>query len=165
MTAARYWPLGLGRVITSGFRTPDRPDHTGTDFGKEGGAGGLPVYACQSGTVIYAGAASGYGGPDPAGWLVIDSADAEGSGVCEYGHIVREVAAGDHVVAGQRIAHINPDTSTNGGVPPHIHLSVMPHGYAPSTKMDPIPWLGNALEPENPSVYTLFAMIRGPLDK
>ena len=93
----------------------------------------MPVYAVQAGTVIYAGAAQGYGGPDPAGWLVIDSSDAEGGGCLEYGHIVREVARGDHVQAGQRIGHINPSSVTNGGVAPHLHLSDMPRGYAPAT--------------------------------
>ena len=43
--------------------------HAGTDFGRAGGSAGMPVYACQGGTVIYAGAAQGYGGPDPLdGW-------------------------------------------------------------------------------------------------
>lgn len=107
----------------------------------------MPVYAVQSGTVIYAGAAQGYGGPDPAGWLVIDSSDAEGGGCLEYGHIVREVARGDHVQAGQRIGHINPSSITNGGVAPHLHLSDMPRSYAPATKQDPMPRLRGALEP------------------
>lgn len=107
----------------------------------------MPVYAVQSGTVIYAGAAQGYGGPDPAGWLVIDSSDAEGSGCLEYGHIIREVGRGDRVQAGQRIGRINPSSITNGGVAPHLHLSDMPDGYAPATKQDPMPRLRGALEP------------------
>lgn len=158
----RYWPLGAGREIESPFGPRSGGFHSGCDFGKSGGSGNLPVYACQSGTVIYAGAAFGYGGPDPCGWLVIDSSDDEGGGVCEYGHIVREVAHGDHVTAGQRIAHINPNSNTNGGVPPHVHLSVMPGAYNPSTKMDPIPWLGSALEPEGVPVVsdsTIFSDI------
>src|SRR6202034_2508986 len=107
-----------------------------------------PVYAVQSGTVIYAGQASGYGGPDPAGWLVIDSTDAEGSGCVEYGHIVREVKKGDRVVAGQRIAHINSDQNTNGCVAPHLHLSLMPREYNPNLKMDPLQWLQGARDPQ-----------------
>ena len=145
--APRYWPLARGFIVTSGFGPRNGGPHTGTDFGKTGGSAGLPVYAVQSGTVIYAGAADGYGGPDPAGWLVIDSSDAEGAGCVEYGHIIREVKVGDKVKAGQRIARINPSSATNGGVAPHLHLSVMPREYNPSKKMNPIPWLGEALYP------------------
>ena len=117
----------------------------------------MPVYAVQSGTVIYAGAAQGYGGPDPAGWLVIDSSDAEGGGCLEYGHIVRDTAirVGSRVTAGQRIGVINPDTRTNGGtaarpIAPHLHLSDMPGGYNPATKQDPMPRLRGAREPGTP---------------
>lgn len=147
--AARYWPLGVGRIVTSPFGDTAgrlRP-HTGTDFGREGGSANMAVYAVQAGTVIHAGAASGYGGPDPAGWLVIDSSDAEGSGCLEYGHIVREVARGDRVRAGQRIGHINPNRATNAGVAPHLHLSDMPAGYDPRAKQDPMRRLRGALEP------------------
>lgn len=143
----RYFPLARGYFIASPFGPRAGGFHAGTDFGWPGGSGGLPIYACQSGTVIHAGAASGYGGPDPAGWLVIDSNDAEGGGCAEYGHLIREVGAGEHVQEGQRIAHINPDSNANGGVPPHCHLSIMPGGYDPTTKLDPLPWLGQAAYP------------------
>ncbi|AHJ86314.1 lysin A [Mycobacterium phage 32HC] len=149
----RYWPLGAGRIVTSPFGPRSGGFHAGVDFGRNGGSAGMPVYAVQSGTVIYAGAAQGYGGPDPAGWLVIDSTDAEGSGCLEYGHIVREVSKGQHVSAGQRIGHINPDTRTNGGTPsnpiaPHLHLSDMPREYNPGAKQDPMKRLAGAREPE-----------------
>lgn len=149
---ARFWPLGAGRIVTSPFGPRSGGFHYGTDFGRSGGSAGMPVYAVADGTVIHAGAAQGYGGPDPAGWLVIDHPAEAGGGCTEYGHIVREVAIGDRVTAGQRIGHINPDTRTNGGtaqrpVAPHLHLSVMPREYNPATKIDPIPWLGAAIEP------------------
>lgn len=143
----RYWPLGTGHVVTSLYGPRDGGFHLGTDFAFRGGSGNRPVYAVQSGTVQFAGAAQGYGGPDPAGWLVIDSSAAEGGGCVEYGHIVREVARGEHVIAGQRIAHINPDRATNGRVAPHLHLSVMPREYNPGAKIDPLPWLGQARDP------------------
>lgn len=157
--ATRYWPLGAGRIVTSPFGPRSGGFHAGVDFGRAGGSAGMPVYAVQSGTVIYAGAAQGYGGPDPAGWLVIDSTDVEGGGCLEYGHIIREVARGDHVTAGQRIGRINPNTLTNGGTPgrpiaPHLHLSDMPRGYAPATKQDPMPRLRDALEPGTPAPPT-----------
>jgi len=145
--ATRYWPLDTGRIITSPFGPRDGGFHTGTDFGFPGGSAGRPVYAVQAGTVIHAGAANGYGGPDPAGWLVIDSTDDQGGGCLEYGHIIREVNAGARVTAGQRIGRINPNSATNGGVAPHLHLADMPREYNPSTKQDPFPRLTGALEP------------------
>lgn len=150
--AQRYWPLGTGRKITSPFGPRDGGFHYGVDFGRDGGSESMPVYAIQSGTVIYAGAAQGYGGPDPCGWLVIDSDDGEGSGCLEYGHIRRlpSINVGTHVEAGQQIAIINPDTKTNGGVGPHLHLSDMPGGYDPAAKQNPLVRLvsGGAIEPQ-----------------
>lgn len=148
--AKRYWPLGAGRIVTSPFGPRSGGFHYGVDFGRNGGSANMPVFAIQSGEVIYAGAAQGYGGPDPAGWLVIDSDDSEGGGVLEYGHIVRlpHIRVGSHVEAGQQIAVINPDSRTNGGTAPHLHVSDMPDVYDPSKKQDPMPRLKEALEPE-----------------
>lgn len=145
--AKQYWPLDYGRIITSPFGPREGEWHTGVDFGFPGGSAGRKVYACQDGTVLYHGAAQGYGGPDPAGWLVIDSDDNQGGGVFEYGHIVRlpEIRTGTKVVAGQQIAVINPNSNSNGGTAPHLHLSFMPGGYDPATKSDPLPRL--KLEP------------------
>lgn len=139
------WPLGAGRDITSKFGPRTGGFHAGVDFGRVGGSAGMPVYAVESGTVQYCGAAQGYGGPDPAGWIVIDSA----SGAWEYGHIVREpwIAPGAKVVGGQRIAVINPNRETNAFTAPHLHLSYMPGGYDPNRKVDPLPYLSNAREP------------------
>lgn len=147
VSAPKYWPLKKGFQITSPFGPRGGSFHAGTDFGWEGGSANLPVHAVKGGTVIYAGAASGYGGPDPAGWIVIDHPSADGGGVSEYGHIIREVQVGQRVEAGQRIGRINSDSRTNGGVAPHLHLSVMPYEYNPNKKMDPVPWLEGALYP------------------
>lgn len=143
----RFYPLTDGAQITSPFGPRSGGFHSGCDFGFEGGSADRPVYACAGGTVQFAGAAQGYGGPDPAGWLVIDHPASHGGGCTEYGHIVREVSSGDWVEAGQRIAHVNPDQGTNGGTAPHLHLSVMPSGYDSSAKIDPIPWLTGAEVP------------------
>lgn len=147
--ADRFWPLGDGRVVTSPFGPRAGGFHAGVDFGREGGSANMPVYAIQAGTVVHAGAATGYGGPDPAGWLVIQSSDAEGGGTLEYGHIVRlpHVKPGYRVAAGERIAVINPDQRTNGGTAPHLHVSDMPGVYAPGTKQDLMPRLKGAREP------------------
>lgn len=145
----RYWPLEYGRTITSPFGPRQGGFHFGTDFGFPGGSAGRKVFSCQDGTVLYHGAAQGYGGPDPAGWLVIDSDDSQGGGVFEYGHIVRlpEIRSGAKVKAGQQIGTINPSSTTNGGTAPHLHLSFMSKGYAPQEKIDPIPRLQGSLEP------------------
>ncbi|MCE5287714.1 MAG: M23 family metallopeptidase [Nocardiaceae bacterium] len=159
----RFFPLARGYVITSpyGWRDLDgqREFHAGTDFGFDGGSGGKPVYAVQAGTVIYAGAASGFGGPDPAGWVVIDSDDSQGGGVFIYGHVVREVAVGDRVVAGQRIAMINSDSRTNGGVAPHLHLAHCTFAYSDTDRDDPMPYLQGAKYPGEgtPSGFTFFS--------
>lgn len=139
------WPLSAGRQVTSPFGPRDGGFHFGVDFGRSGGSAGMPVYAPQSGTVLYAGAAQGYGGPDPAGWLVIQSA----GGVWELGHIRRlpNVAVGSKVVEGQQVAVINPDSNTNGGTAPHLHVSYMAGSYDPARKSDPLRVLAGAKEP------------------
>jgi hypothetical protein len=149
--SAKYWPLETGRIVTSPYGPRPGEFHTGIDFGFPGGSGGRTVYAIRGGTVLYCGAADGYGSrPDGrAGWIVVDSDDADGGGVWEYGHIVRDpsVVVGARIEAGQRIAVINPDSATNGGVAPHLHVSRMPYAYDPSQKQDPAPALVDALEP------------------
>ena len=145
----RFWPVTADRFVTSPFGPRDGGFHSGVDFGFHGGSGDRPVFAIQSGTVQFSGPAQGYGGPDPAGWIVIDSDDSQGSGVFEYGHVVRlpHIAVGVTVNAGDQIATINPDEGSNGGVAPHLHLSYMPRGYDPAAKMDPLPLLDGAAEP------------------
>lgn len=145
----RFWPVTADRFVTSPFGPRDGGFHSGVDFGFHGGSGDRPVFAIQSGTVQFSGPAQGYGGPDPAGWIVIDSDDSQGSGVFEYGHVVRlpHIAVGATVTAGDQIATINPDSATNGGVAPHLHLSYMPRGYDPAAKMDPLPLLDGAADP------------------
>lgn len=139
------WPLGEGRKVTSPFGPRDGGFHFGVDFGRTGGSANMPVYAPQSGTVLYAGAAQGYGGPDPCGWLVIQSV----GGVWELGHIRRlpNVTVGSKVVEGQQIAVINPDSNTNGGTAPHLHVSYMAGSYDPARKSDPLRVLAGAKEP------------------
>ncbi|WP_433754391.1 glycoside hydrolase domain-containing protein [Nocardia sp. CA-135398] len=145
----RYWPLARGRIITSRFGPRDDGFHWGVDLGWPGGSGGLPVYAVQGGTVVFAGPASGFGGPDPAGWVVVDHPAADGGGTTVYGHVIREVAVGDRVEAGQRIARINPDSGSNGGVAPHLHLEWHRHVWVPPgpDRLDPLPLLAEAEDP------------------
>ncbi|MFH5211441.1 peptidoglycan DD-metalloendopeptidase family protein [Antrihabitans sp. NCIMB 15449] len=143
----RHYPLARGFTVTSGFgyRTDPYPGtHWGTDFGRDGGSGGLPVFACQGGTVVMVGPASGFGQ-----WVVVDHPTADGSGTTVYGHVIPEVRQGQRVEAGQRIARINPDSNTNGGVAPHLHLELHRSVWSQPgpDRLDPLPWLSGATYP------------------
>lgn len=146
--APRYWPLARGFIVTSPFGPRGREFHWGTDFGKDGGSGGLAVYAAQAGTITNSGAAQGFGA-----WVVVDHPTEAGSGTTVYGHVIPEVSAGVYVGAGQRIARINPDSRTNGGVAPHLHFEVHRSIYASPgpDRLDPLPWLEGAAYPEEPA--------------
>lgn len=146
--APRFRPVPSDSYVSSAFGPRWGTIHRGTDFGRSGGAGGMPVYAAQGGTVVYAGAARGFGGPDPAGWVVIDHPTADGSGTTVYGHIIREVSVGQRVKAGQRIGRVNPNSATNGGVAPHLHFEVHPTVWRQGSQIDPIRWLAGAKNPE-----------------
>ena len=138
-----FYPLSQGAHVTSPFGPRSGGYHWGTDYGRTGGSGGNAVYAPQAGTVIMAGPASGFGGPDPAGWIVIDHPTDAGGGVSVLGHIIREVAVGDTVRAGQRVARVNPSSATNGGVAPHVHFEHHRYVWSPPgpDRLDPHAWL------------------------
>lgn len=149
--AKRFMPVNKGFQVTSGFGPRWGTEHRGTDYGLVGGSGGHPVYASQGGIVVHAGGASGFGGPDPAGWVVVDHPTGDGSGTTVYGHIIREVSVGQRVEAGQRIGRINPDQNTNGGVAPHLHFEVHPYSWLQGSQINPEPWLSGAAWPGGPS--------------
>lgn len=144
----RFWPLGTGRTVTSDFGPRWGAMHWGVDFGRPGGSGGMPVYAVQTGAVVMAGPAQGFGS-----WVVLDHPDTAGGGTTVYGHIVPEVRVGQAVAAGARIAHINPDSATNGGVAPHLHLEWHRSVWTPPgpDRLNPLDLLSGAAEPENPT--------------
>ncbi|MFI6041210.1 M23 family metallopeptidase [Nocardia sp. NPDC051321] len=137
----RYWPIAR-ETLTIGSPFGPREDgfHTGQDFPAPDGT---PIYACAGGTVLYLGAAAGYGE-----WIVIDHPAADGGGVSEYGHMwdarATGLTVGDRVEAGQLIAYVGNNGGSTG---PHLHLSVMPYGYDPAAKIDPMAWLGDACFP------------------
>ena len=145
--AKRFKPVPPEAVVTSNFGPRWGTVHRGVDYGLNGGAANMPVYAAQGGTVVYAGAASGFGGPDPAGWVVVDHPAADGAGTTVYGHIIREVSVGQRVEAGQRIGRVNPNSATNGGVAPHLHFEVHPYVWRQGSQVDPLPWLAGAMTP------------------
>ena len=130
-------PVPRGFYVTSGFGPRNGGYHYGTDYGRGGGSGGYPVFAVKSGTVTRAGAASGFGQ-----WVTIDHPASNGGGETIYGHVIPEVRAGQKVYEGQRIARINPDSRTNGGVAPHLHIEWHRFSWVP-------PGNPNRLNPEH----------------
>ena len=153
-------PVPKGFVVTSGFGPRWGTTHWGTDFGKEGGSGGQPIYAVRDGLITRAGNASGFGQ-----WITLDVDAQHGGGLYVYGHIIPEVTVGQRVIEGQRIGHINPDSSTNGGVAPHLHFEH--HRYVWSQpgpdRLDPMQnvlagakWVGDTTKEEN--MGTIFGV-------
>ena len=142
--APKFWPLERGHVITSNFGPRWGTMHFGVDFGRDGGSGGMPVFAVQGGTVVMVGPASGFGQ-----WVVVDHPAEDGGGTTVYGHVIPEVRQGRRVEAGQRIARINPDSNTNGGVAPHLHLEWHRFVWTQPgpNRLDPLPLLDGALFP------------------
>ena len=163
-------PVDKGFVVTSQMGPRWGQYHFGVDYGVAGGSGGKPIYAIKDGTVIAAGPASGFGQ-----WIRLDHPANVGGNESVYGHIIPEVHTGQQVREGQRIGRINPDSSTNGGVAPHLHLEVYRYSWvAPAlrvlgqTILDPqevlrgAKWVGEAQPskdtPARPKGDTLFGV-------
>lgn len=124
-------PVDKGFVVTSPLGPRWGATHWGVDYGVAGGSGGKPIYAIKDGTVIAAGPASGFGQ-----WIRIDHPASVGGNESVYGHIIPEVHTGQQVREGQRIGRINPDSATNGGVAPHLHLEVYRYSWvAPARRV------------------------------
>ena len=119
-------PVNKGFYVTSGFGARWGTTHWGTDFGRDGGSGGHPIFAVKDGTVVRVGPASGFGQ-----WIGVDHPASNGGGETIYGHIIPEVRSGQSVKEGQRIGRINPDSNTNGGVAPHLHLEWHRYTWVP----------------------------------
>ena len=141
-------PVDKGFYVTSGFGPRAGGYHWGTDYGRGGGSGGHPVYAVKDGTVTRSGPASGFGR-----WVTIDHPASNGGGETVYGHIIPEVTAGQTVREGQRIARIDPNSATNGGVAPHLHFEW--HRYSWSqpgpNRLNPQDMLHGARWPGDPA--------------
>ena len=137
-------PVEKDFYVTSGFGPRWGTTHYGTDFGAPGGSGGRPVYAVKDGTVVRSGPASGFGQ-----WVGVDHPATNGGGETIYGHVIPEVKVGDRVREGQRIARINPNKATNGGVDPHLHLEWHRYTWTPPgpDRLDPMTKLAGARWP------------------
>ncbi|MFF4497022.1 peptidoglycan DD-metalloendopeptidase family protein [Streptomyces sp. NPDC001546] len=114
---------------TTGFISQGHSStHNGIDIANDYGT---PIFAVGDGEVTI----SGY---DPGGygqWIRVLHPDGT---ITEYGHMYqRDVARGDHVVAGQRIALMGSEGNSEG---PHLHLRVWADPGA-SVGTDPVPYL------------------------
>lgn len=156
-------PVARGFYVTSpyGQRTGQYAGmHWGTDFGNGGGSGDKPIYAVKDGTVTRAGAATGFGQ-----WITVDHPASNGGGLTVYGHIIPEVTVGQAVAEGQRIGRINPDSATNGGVAPHLHLEWHRYVWAQpgADRLDPMTKLAGAAWPgETTTTGGTVSTIFGP---
>ena len=105
------WRRPIVGQITSGFGQRGGNLHAGIDFGAPIGT---PVYVARSGSVIAAGAASGFGQ-----WVKLRH---PGNITTVYGHISRwTVTVGQAVQAGQLIAYSGNEGRSTG---PHLHFEV-----------------------------------------
>lgn len=112
-------------AYTSGFGMRWGAMHNGIDIAN---ANGTPILAVEDGTVIDAGPAQGYGN-----WVRIRHEDGA---VSVYGHMETvDVAVGQHVAAGQKIAGMGNMGFSTGT---HLHFEIHPDGNTP---VDPAAWL------------------------
>ncbi|MCH7229910.1 M23 family metallopeptidase [Glycomyces sp. L485] len=128
--SAEGWTHPLpGHVVTSGFRTAERPGHDGVDFP---GTKGTPILAAGSGVVVkvrcnaYTASGEPYscyvdGSPEVrgCGWYV-EIAHPDGT-LTRYCHLLSEpdVTVGDAVAAGQVIGEVGSSGRSSG---PHLHF-------------------------------------------
>ncbi|AGP31348.1 M23 family metallopeptidase [Corynebacterium terpenotabidum] len=112
-------------TYTSGYEVRWGTMHKGIDLAAPLGT---PIVAAQSGTVIDAGPASGFGN-----WVRIKHDDGT---ITVYGHMQTiDVTVGQQVIAGQKIAGVGNLGFSTG---PHCHFEVYPDGV---NAVDPKTWL------------------------
>jgi len=127
------WPVPTSHVVTSDYGPRGSDFHAGIDIGAPLGT---PITAVDSGIVLYAGKANGFGN-----WVVIKHANGLMS---VYGHMYGDgifVKVGQEVQKGQEIAVVGSDGESTG---PHLHFGVAT-GIT-GNKMDyidPRPYLNN----------------------
>src|ERR1700682_2130703 len=147
----RYHPMAPGTYsVSSGYRTPDRPDHRGVDFAANPGT---PIYAPANGSLVHVGI-----NDDPQGfgsWLVLHPQDEWGLDFV-FGHTPpssfvnpdtgQQWKPGDGVRAGQQIAVVGTEGGSTG---PHLHFETWgPPGRFGGNDVDPNKaWLADAVDP------------------
>ncbi|CAM2845219.1 M23 family metallopeptidase [Prescottella defluvii] len=119
-------------TLTSSYGPRGGSHHDGIDIGA---SIGTPIYSAASGSVISAGAASGFGQ-----WVRVQHNDGT---ITVYGHVdTYLVSVGQRVAAGQQIATVGNRGQSSG---PHLHFEV----WDPSGRqVDPQAWLrSNGVSP------------------
>jgi GH25 family lysozyme M1 (1,4-beta-N-acetylmuramidase) len=150
----RFVPVANGNnIISSGFRTPARPNHDGVDFAAPLGD---PIYAVEEGVVVRSGPASGFGN-----WIVIDHQATLGVDTV-YGHMRAAdllVTEGMFVRTGQQIARVGNEGDSTG---PHLHFEVWsPPGRFGGAAIDPQPLLVGAANPDAGTIDPLAGTFYG----
>lgn len=125
--------------ITSGYKSPERPNHRGVDIGKPNGEA---IFALADGVVAAAGAADGFGQ-----WIVIDHEIDGHPYSTVYGHMYPDgvhVKTGDQVKAGQHIADEGSNGQSSG---PHLHFEMWEGSrLRGGNETDPTPWIERAAQ-------------------
>ncbi|MEV6362577.1 DUF4185 domain-containing protein [Nocardia asteroides] len=137
-------PVHSSFPVSSGFRTPDRPDHAGIDIAAPIGT---PIFAPVDAVVVEGadrppGAVSGFGN-----WVWLDAQDGPGVDLI-FGHMRHAsilVKHGDRVRAGEQIASVGSEGESTG---PHLHFEVWgPPGRLGGQARDPRGFLAGAVDP------------------
>lgn len=122
----KKWVMPIdGAIKTSGFGPRWGRLHAGNDFGC---SIGTPLKSMSKGTVIFAGAQSGYGNK-------VEIRYWDGT-VSYFGHMNSVgVTVGQEVFPGEVVGECGNTGRSTG---PHLHLEIHPNGGGP---IDPSPWL------------------------
>ncbi|EOR26592.1 N-acetylmuramoyl-L-alanine amidase [Niallia nealsonii AAU1] len=143
------WPLEGNYVITSGFRTSDRPDHFGVDFDVPGVGyqNNVAILASRSGTVSRSYLSDSYGE------VVFIKHVVEGEQYeTVYAHMhrgSRTVKVGDKISQGQRLGYMGDTGQVTGQ---HLHFEIHKPEWngSKSYAVNPIQLLGTDKEPVQP---------------
>lgn len=124
-------------TLTSGFGGREDPvnggkaQHNGQDFGA---SLNTPIYATADGTVVAAGAATGFGQ-----WVVLDHNVGGKTFSSVYGHVPSssiKVKEGDKVKSGDQIAGVGSEGKSTG---PHLHFEIWDGGrFSNGKAVDPM---------------------------
>ncbi|GGK03777.1 hypothetical protein GCM10010123_37120 [Pilimelia anulata] len=140
------WTAPVRAPLTSGYHTPDRPEHHGVDIGATRGtpvravaAGTVAVARCQVTPVEHGCDRDGGLRIGGCGWYV-DLAHPGGV-ITRYCHLGRQptVAVGDPVPAGRVLGMVGSSGNSSG---PHLHFAVHVDGDSTAKgSVDPVPFL------------------------
>lgn len=147
--AASGWTVPLVARISSGFRTPSRPTHNGTDLAAPKGAvihaaadGVVTIVACQAHTASgapYSCDRDGSLAISGCGWWV--EIQHAGNIITRYCHMVSRplVVVGQRVTAGQPIGNVGMSGHADGS---HCHFEVHTNGDdSAAGAIDPVPFM------------------------